>query len=340
MTTPNVTFLAALRDRPQRSKGANRRFFGESAFWTGAIGMGVGVILSQIGDIDAISASVDAQPARAAGSRPVLGQYIGMVQALARAWPERSRAALMAALAELRSCGEALTGEDAPRLAAALERMGDGSLRACADAARVIEGLIGRLNVPIHALDAINADFGTYLAQMAAASADLENDTVLVTQRLQADHVHAFVLAQQVHTMQARIDEARARLHGHWPLGAHAELLRREIAGHNAALDSARRQLDQIRADQAATMRDAHYLQQLLPTLSSYLAGVDRMSAGINAALSGALALQAQLGKLNQAVLAAPGCGASALVQLNAALPNWRNLAARIAQRDTPPPAR
>ena len=56
------------------------------------------------------------------------------------------------------------------------------------------------------------------------------------------------------------------------------------------------------------------------------------MSAGINAALSGAMALQVQLGELNDTMLGAPLCASSARTQLAAALPNWRTLAARLQQ--------
>ncbi len=360
MAPPNVTFLHPSRsvatpgvatpgsagDAHAAHAAHDARFSGESAFWTGAIGVGVNVVVAQIADIDTLAQRIEALAPQAAGRRPVVGQYLDMVKMLASGWPARSRPALLMALAALRHYSDSLVGHDAELLAGALGEMavavagaGAGAMpgrraSAGATAARVTGALIHRLDFPVRSLDAVNDNFGSYLAQMAVASNDLETDTVLVTQRLQAEHVHAYTLAQQVSTVQARLDEARTRQQGHWPLGSHADLLREEIAAQSAALDSARRQLDQLRAGQAATLSEASCLQTLLPTLSAYLAGVDRMSAGINAALSGALALQVQLSELNQALLAAPQCAGSARTQLAAALPNWRNVSLRLQHLD------
>ena len=325
MNHTNVTFLQA-----QHGNEA-ARFRGESAFWTGAIGVGVNVILAQIADVDELSANILALPPRKAGHRAVVGQYLGIVQLLATAWATRSKPALLLALTSLHTFAERITGHEGPQLCGAFAGMGADGVHAASDAARLIGNVGARLDFPIRALDAINSDFGSYLGQMAAASSDLEVDTVLVTQRLQADHVHASVLSQQIDAVQARLADTRQRQQHHWPLSQQAELMRQDAAGYSSELDSARRQLEQIRADQAALLAEAAHLQMLLPTLSAYLAGIDRLAAGINAALSGALALQVQLSELHEAVLMAPGSGESAAAQLANALPNWRRLCASMS---------
>ena len=230
----NVTFLPPLRatsaSASSCASAADPRATGESAFWTGAIGIGVNVIVSQIADIDTLSRRITTLAPHTAGRRPVVGQYLDMVKLLAGAWPTRSRPALLMALAALHYYADSLTLHDAPLLAGAFDEMAGGRRDASATAGRLTASLIRRLDFPVRSLDAVNDNFGSYLTQMARASNDLETDTVLVTQRLQADHVHAYMLAQQVQQLQASLAEARARQHGHWPLGAHAELLREQIA--------------------------------------------------------------------------------------------------------------
>ena len=329
----NVTYL-----KPRQQGASEARARADSAFWAGAIGVGVNVILAQIADADTLSANIMALPPRKAGHRAVVGQYLGVVQLLATAWPSRSKPALLLALAALQSFAERLTDHEGLQLCGAFAGMNAGGSHSASDAARLIGQVAARLDFPIRAFDAINSDFGSYLGQMAAASSDLEVDTVLVTQRLQADHVHASVLTQQIEAVQARLQETRQRQQHHWPLGQHADLMRQDAAAHNAALDSARRQLEQLRADQAALLAEAAHLQMLLPTLSAYLAGIDRMAAGINAALAGALALQVQLSELNDTVLSAPGSAASAATQLANALPHWRAVSATMRAGMEPQP--
>ena len=329
----NVTYL-----KPRRHGEGAARPHGDSAFWSGAIGVGVNLILAQIAEVDTLSANIMALPPRKTGHRAVVGQYLGIVQLLATAWPSRSKPALLLALAALPTFAERLTEHEGPQLCGAFAGMNAGGNHAAVDAARLIGQVAARLDFPIRAFDAINSDFGSYLGQMAAASSDLEVDTVLVTQRLQADHVHASVLTQQIEAVQTRLEETRQRQQHHWPLGQHAELMRQDAAAHHAALDSAQRQLEQIRADQAALLTEAAHLQLLLPTLSAYLAGIDRMAAGINAALAGALALQVQLSELNDTVLGAPGSAAAAATQLANALPHWRAMSASMRAGMVPRP--
>ena len=323
MSTPNVTYLHPAR---AVTNLCDPRFHGDSPFWSAALGVGVNVIVSQIGDVDALSRRIGTLPPRSDPRRALVGAYLGMMQLLAAAWLQRTRPALLVALRSIHAYTEQLLTHEAPLLSDALAPAG----LARDEAARLVNTLITRLDLAVHALESIDRDFGGYLTHMAGASGELETDTVLVTQRLQADHVHASILARQVSTIQDRLDQARLRQHGHWPLGPQAEQLRREVAAQSAALDCTRRQVEQIRAEQVATLAEATFLQQLLPTLSSYLAGVDRMGAGIRATLSGTQALQAQLGELTEAM---QGDGASVLLaqgQLAAALPHWRNLAARL----------
>lgn len=315
---------AVLHDQPPRMAGGGM-------FWNPGIGLGVSVILALGPDIDSLSQRIGQLPAPPGTSRPRVGQYLFMVKTLAAAWVTRSRPGLESALNGLRHFGEGLAAQDAPPLDTALLNMANGRPSSGPGAARLIDGLVRRLAAPAEALEAVDTDFGSYLAQMASASADLETDTVRVTQRMQADHVHAFILAQQVNTLQGKLAEARARCHSHWLPGPEAEAARKDSAAHGGALDGVMRQLEHIRADQAAMMTEAAYLQGLLPTLSAYLGGVDRMGAGIHAALVGTRALRADLDQLKNALLAGPANSAEAHAQLHASLPAWRALAAGVA---------
>ncbi|MDQ1921714.1 hypothetical protein [Massilia pseudoviolaceinigra] len=323
--------------QPAVLRESTPRIVGGGRFWSPGIGLGAGIILELSADIDSLSQRIAQLPERAGAVRPMVTHYLFMVKTLAAAWATRSRPGLHAALDGLRYLGESLLAQDAAPLSAALLNMfhgrpSDGG----AGAVRLIDGLVRRLAAPSQALDTIDQDVGSYLAQMARASADLETDTVLVTQRLQADHVHAFILAQQVNALQGKLAEARARRHSHWLLGPEAEEARNDIGRHNGALDSVTRQLDHIRNGQSAMMAEAAYLQGLLPTLSAYLSGMDRIGAGIRTVAAGTRALRAELDELKNVLLAGPGVSGQAHAQLQAALPAWRTLAARIA---TFPPA-
>jgi hypothetical protein len=315
---------AALRETAARTPGG-------ALFWNPAIGLGSGIVLELAGDMDSLSQRIARLPERAAPGRPMVARYLFMVKTLAAAWATRSRPGLHGALAGLRLLGESLLAEEAPQLGTALLNMGHGRPSSGPGAVRLIDALVRRLAVPAEALAALDQDAAGYLAQMGRASGELETDTLLLTERLQADHVHAFILAQQLNTLQGRLAEARARRHSRWLPSADAGQAREEIDRHSAALDSVTRQLAHIRASQAAMMAEALYLQGLLPTLSAYLGGMDRIGAGIRIAAQGTHALRAELGELKAVLLAGPAASGNAHARLQAALPAWRMLAARIA---------
>lgn len=320
--------------QPAALREPSPRMAGGGMFWSPGIGLGAGIILELSGDIDSLSQRIAQLPERAEGGgkgRPMVTQYLFMVKTLAAAWATRSRPGLHTALDGLRHLGETLLAQDAPLLATALLNMFHGRPSDGPGAVRLIDALVRRLAAPADALSALEQDVGSYLAQMGRASGDLETDTVVVTQRLQADHVHAFILAQQVNTLQGRLAEARARCHSHWLAGPDAGEARADIDKHSSALDGVMRQLAHIREGQAAMMAEAVYLQGLLPTLSAYLSGMDRIGAGIRIAAAGTRALCAELDDLKNVLLAGPAASGTAHTQLQAALPSWRMLAARIA---------
>lgn len=307
MTMPDVAFL-----HPRPETGAPilppAASCAPNPFWHAGIGSGAAAIAELASHVDALSRRIAQLQPRMASARPVVSHYLDMVRALAAAWCGRSRPALAVALEAMRHVGESMAS---PALQVALE---GGQ----ADAARAVDTLMRRLAPPVLALDAVDTDFCSYLAQMAGASRDLETDTVMVTQRLQADQVHAFILSQQANAMQAKLDDARLKQRASWLLGPRAEQIRKEVALHRTALDGMRRQLDHLRADQAALMAEAARLQELLPILSTYLDAVDRMGAAIHVLLAGAQGVQAALGQLKG------GAGmAQAGAQLQAALPSW-----------------
>ena len=322
---PNVAFLPASTPVHPLAK---RALPAHGAFWSHQLALGTSILLATLDEVDAGAPAIGELPRCSGPTRPMVGQYLFMVRTLAAAWTGHSRPALLSACAALRHYGATFSGQDAGALAQA---------SSTSAAARTVDGLARRLAAPLDGLATLQRDFGSYLAQMAGASADLETDTVLVTQRLQADHVHAFILSQHVHTLQDKLAEARARRHGCWLLGAEADSARRDVAAHASALADVGRQLDGLRASQAATMAEAAWLQALLPDVASYLGGIDRIGAGIHALLSGAQLLQENLVRLQRDLATgASGCVA-ALDELHASTPAWRDLAARLAQLPAAP---
>ena len=297
----------------------------DGLFWSAGIGSGAGAIVQLCAPVDAMSERIGQLPVRPALTRPAVGQYLTMLKTLAAAWAMRTRPALMLALGSLNHFGDSLAQ---PLIFEALAARRADHGRA---AVRVLDALLRRLAAPAAGFDALNTDFSSYLAQMAAASGDLDADTLLVTQRLEADGVHAFLLSQQASTLQSKLDDATARADAWWLLGPHAGPLRQEISLHGAALEGVRRQLDFLRAEQAATMAEADYLQSLLPTLSTYLAAVDRMGAGIGAVLDGLVSLRRELDELKTGMSAPSGAAGEAELQLGAALPHWRDLSVAAA---------
>ena len=277
----------------------------DGPFWCAAIGSGVTAVLELTAPIDALARCAAQLPVRPSLTRPVVGQYLSMVKTLAAAWTLHSRPALLSSMAALVHFG-ASVGQSFTFEAIAGCRVDQGRA-----AQRVVDALQRRLAAPLAAFEALGADFSSYLAQMARVSGELDADTRLVTQRLQADQVHVFLLSQQASALQAKLDDTGLPTHG-------------------CALEGLRRQLDQLRTEHAATRAEADYLQSLMPTLSPYLAAVDRMGGAIAAIAGGTEALAARLATLKLALATTP-CAAAAL-QLDTALPHWQDVAAAAAR--------
>ena len=316
-----------------RDKGAKRPaglpFEGQpgpdGAFWSGAIGAGACIMVELTFHLDLLSRSISRLPAAAPASRPAVAHYLATVQALAQGWMARTRPALMEAVDALTQVGASLA------LPFTLEALASRRLDAGQGAARVLETLLRRLAAPGASLQALAAELDAQLDAMAQATGALESDTLLVSERLQSDHVHTFLLSQQASTLQSKLDEAAMRQDAYWLQGPHAEQIRQEIALHRSALDGVRRQLDHLQAEQAATRAEAHYLQNLMPSLSGYLGALERMAGGIRATRAGAAGMLGALQALQRTLAEEADCG-GAEAQLRAALPQWRRLAANTAR--------
>ncbi len=295
----------------------------DGAFWCAAIGSGAADVLGLAVQIDALSQRAALLPVRASLTRPVVGQYLSMVKTLAAAWRLHSRPALLSSMGALVHFG-ATVGQSFTVEAIAPCRVDHGRA-----AQRVVEALQRRLGAPLAAFEALATDFASYRTQMARVSTELDADTRLVTQRLQADQVHVFLLSQQASGLQRQLDEGAMRERAGWPRIAAEQ---QELARQGCTLDALRRQLDQMRAEQADTRAEADYLQTVLPTVALYLGAVDRMQAGIADILAGLQALAARLAGLKQALAADPAGAAGAQLQLQAALPHWLALAAAAAR--------
>lgn len=289
----------------------------EGPFWCGAIGNGTAAVLELAPAIDQLAQRAAQLPLRATLTRPVVGQYLCMVRTLAAAWNLHNRPALVASMQ-------------------ALARFGDSVAQAGAGPAQIgpaaIATLQQRLAAPLAALEALGADFASYLAQMARVSGELDADTRLVTERLQADQLHGFLLSQQATLLQAKLDQGALRGHACWLVAPPDQGARQQQALHASALEGVRRQLEQLRAEQASTSAEADYLQGLLPTVAPYLAAVDQLGAGIDAIVAGARVLDARLAALAPTLGADP---AGVAWQLAAALPRWQALARPLASLQT-----
>ena len=305
----------------------------DSVFWPAALEGAATAVAGLCPLIDGLSQRIGALQLRPALTRPVVGQYLTMVRTLAAAWGARTRPALLAAMGSLSHFGDSVCQ------AAALEALAGRRADRGRAALRALDALQRRLAAPLAAFGALDADVASYLRQMAGISAELDADTVLVTGRLQADYVHAFLLSQQASTLQGRLDDARMREQAPWAPGPHASALRQEICLHASALEGVRRQLDQLRAEQAATQAEADYLQSLLPGVSAYLAAFDRAGAAIGALAGACRALAQGLAALQEAIERDPGAVGGAERQMHAALPGWRELAAAAAAAATARPA-
>lgn len=298
----------------------------DGAFWSGAIGVGVSLSVELAGHLDVLSQSIVQLPDGPPASRPAVASYLAMVKTLAAAWSARTRPALLEAVDGLTHVGASLAQANTR------DAMAGAGADHCHSAARALAGLQRRVGTPATALSALAAEFDALLNSMARATDDLQSDTLLVSERLQADHVHAFLLSQQASALQSKLDDANMRQDAYWLQGPHSEHIRQEIALHGSALEGVRRQLDHLHAEQAATRSEAHYLQKLMPSLSGYLGAFERMAGGIRAALAGTGAMLGELQELQAALAGDPAALPRAKAALRAALPQWRALATSTAR--------
>jgi chromosome segregation ATPase len=302
---------AALRRLPPRSMLPGP----DGLFWCPAVGSALGIMAELAPHLDTLSASIGHLPERITSTRPAVGDYLGAVKTLATSWHARTRPALQQLAAALAAVAASVSH--------GAERKGAASTT-----------LVRRMASAILQLEKLTGEFQDGLGRMAQASGALDSDTVSLSERLQADQVHALLLSQQASTLQAKLDDATMRQHAYWLLGPHAEQIRQEIAMHNSAREGVRRQLDHLRAEQAALQCEARYLQQLLPSLGSYLAGLDRFGASLRAALGASRALLGQWRALHAEPDEAPGQAAAC--ELAAAAPHWEGLAASLASLRKP----
>ena len=298
----------------------------DGAFWCGAIGAGACIMVELAFHIDLLSCSIVRLPPPSGAWRPAVARYLASVQTLAQAWGTLTRPALLEGLAALTHVGASLAQPST------LEALANRHLDAGQGRARVIETLLRRLASPNASLQALAFELDEQLAAMAQATRELECDTLLVSERLQSDHVHTFLLSQQASTLQSKLDDATMRQDAYWLQGPHAEQIRLEIALHSSALEGVRRQLDYLQAEQAATQAEAHYLQNLMPSLSGYLGAMERIAGGIRATRAGAASMLAELQELQRLLSGEPALAGRAEAQLRAALPQWRVLAANAAR--------
>lgn len=305
----------------------------ESAFWCGAIGAGAGIMVELAVHLDVLSNSIVQLPESTATSRPAVINYLSMVKQLAAAWSTETRPQLTAAIEALAHVGTSV-GQSFTREALA-NRSADGGRAA----ARVLDALLRRLAAPGTALATLGGHFENQLAGMACATHDLQTDIVMVSERLQSDHVHAFLLSQQVNALQSKIDDASMRQDAYWLQGPHSEQIRHEIALHSRAFEGVRRQLDHLHAEQAATRAEAHYLQNLMPSLTGYLGALDRIGAAIRATRAGTDTLLAELKEVKRMLAEQGPASIDVDAQLRAALPRWRELAADAARLGPARPA-
>jgi hypothetical protein len=288
-------------------------------YWSGAIGAGAGIAVDLALHINVLARAVAQLPAAPVSCRPAVGAYLAMVRHVAAEWDGRLRTELLSALESLAHAGTCL-GHGKP--------------------ARATDALLLRLSTPLAALATLAAGIDDLLTLMVDATGSLQQDTQQLTERLQSDHVHAFLLSQQASTLQSKLDDAILRQDAYWLQGPHAEQTRQEIALHKSALEGVQRQLYQQQAEQAATRAEAYYLQTLMPSLSACLGALDHLAGAVRAILGGASALLAELRELKRALVDPDDGGAGAERALRAAQPRWRALAADAARLRQPAPAR
>ncbi|WP_426101208.1 hypothetical protein [Massilia sp. TSP1-1-2] len=294
----------------------------DGAFWCGAIGAGACIMVELAFHVDLLSRAIVRLPETSAVARPAVTRYLATVKTLASNWSRHTRPALLEAVEALTHVGASLARPFT--MEALANRRVDGGQAAT----RVVQALLRRMGAPAASLQMLAADLDEQLGNMAGATRELESDTLLLSERLQADHVHTFLLSQQASTLQSKLDDATMRQDAYWLQGPHAEQIRQEIALHRSALEGVRRQLDYLQAEQASNRGEAHYLQNLMPSLSGYLNALERMAGGIRAAQAGAASMLYELHELKRVLAEEPNGVGPVEAQLRTALTQWRALAA------------
>lgn len=290
-----------------------------SAFRSEGIGDGAETVAATVGVLDSLAGGITQLPSPAAGAAAPVGRHIDTVRAAALAWPGRLRPQLLGTMYALRRFGEHLVERDAPELLAALERIGSGGAPARQQAACLVASLGARLAELGGRFDGVTRGLGDHLDAMARTSASLERDTAAVARRLQSGQARTEALACQVSRLQSQLDGAGTE-NRHWLPQGLAALVGARPGNRLAGVT---RQMQDVRAEQAAALGDAASLQTLLPALSAYLTAASSVAAGAAAMHAGVIALRAQLAELRGRALEDPAA-AHVAVQLQAALADWR----------------
>ena len=304
-----------------------------SAFRHGGIGDGADAVAAVIELLDSLATGIAQLPSPGPDSAPLVGRHVDAARLLSHAWPDRLRPEVLASMAALKHFGEQFVELEAPRLQAAFERMRRQEAGVRSQAATLVAAVGARLDAVAGSFDAVAPGVGDHLTAMARASLGLETDTGAVAARLKAGQSRAQALACLASRLRLRL---AARPGARWISGVLGKLPGMARRSPSARLVTLAHELDQVRSAQAGAMKDAASLQSLLPALSSYLTAIDRLGAGVAAALDGTATLQAHLADLHDALLASPASGAIASAELRAALADWRTIARRIGR--LPPP--
>ncbi|MFL6658144.1 MAG: hypothetical protein ACJ8GW_08745 [Massilia sp.] len=171
----------------------------QSWYWNETLARGLESVYSLLPQIDILCERASQLPARAGLTRPVLGQYLSMVRALAGAWPLHCRPVLQGALENLRATAQCLAAHADPVLAVA--------------------AWPASMAAPMAAFEAFGATLHDSLSQLARVANDLEADAQHVRLRLQADQMQMFLLKRQLESSagdcaRANVQGQIAQLHG------------------------------------------------------------------------------------------------------------------------------
>jgi len=253
----------------------------QHVYWCPAIAKGCDAIAALLTPIDTLSLQLAELPASAALTRPVLGQYLCLIRTAAARWQMHTRPALAKALAELALAGHTLT-------------LWRASLHTAQQAGgRLADAIPRHLAAADALLGPLATDLAGFLARLARAAGELEADRALLTEQVQADTLHAFLLSQQ----------GPARLAG--------------LAGPDLRLAEP--------AEQATAQAEADYLHALLPSLARYPALLGEAGQAIAVLQNGVERVAPALAGLGRSRLAG-----QARSRLDAALPHWQAASATL----------